>query len=388
MVIAQGGSIMFSAGHHRILSTLSRHGSMSRTDLARNLALSKASVTLLVRDLIARGVLREQELVFGQGRPSVTLGLCSDAASFVGISLQTDPVTVVLTDPHGRVLAEHSMRREADPAICFPQLAAAVETVRAQAGPDVGPIAGIGVAQPGFVSRDRRVCLASAALGWVDLDVAGRLSSLTGLPVFVENDANALILGEQLFGPTGDRPDFSLVFVGDGIGSAHIVNGRLHRGHHGGAGELSHSPIAFGSQDALPCRCGNRGCLETVSSLQAIRGAARQVGLTTDIAELVALTANGHPEALAILHRAGTALGIALAQLVQMFDPSQVVVILDPALKESVFGRVLRQEMETHVLRRAGVQTALTLRGAEANSFATGAAGLAAQHYLFGSDWT
>ena len=84
----------------------------------------------------------------------------------------------------------------------------------------------------------------------------------------------------------------------------------------------------------------------------------------------------------------GTALGIALAQLVQMFDPSQVVVILDPALKESVFGRVLRQEMETHVLRRAGVQTALTLRGADANSFAPGAARLAGQHYPFGRSRT
>lgn len=379
---------MFSAGHHRILSALTRLGPMSRTDLARHLDLSKASVSTFVRDLIGRGVLRELELVFGQGRPSVMLGLCSDAASFVGISLHADPATVVLADPHGRVLARRVLPREADPERCFEALAAAVAAVRQEAGGEAGETAGIGVAQPGFVSRDRRVCLASAALGWVDVDVAGRLSALTGLPVFIENDANALILGEQLFGPSGDCPDFSLVFVGDGIGSAHIVNGRLHRGHHGGAGELSHSPIAFDSQNALPCRCGNRGCLETVSSLQAIRGAARRAGLPADIATLATLAADGNPEALAILHRAGSALGIALAQLVQMFDPSQVVLMLDPALKESVFGIVLRQEMDNHVLRRSGVKTALILRGSEHETFATGAASLAAQHYLFGSNCT
>ncbi|GAN54031.1 ROK family transcriptional regulator [Tanticharoenia sakaeratensis] len=379
---------MFSAGHHRILSTLSRLGAMSRTDLARALDVSKASISMLVRDLIARGVLREEAVVFGQGRPSITLGLCSDAASFIGISLHADPTTVVMTDPHGRILARYVMPRETDPHACFEGLARAVDIVRKRAGSGAGPIAGIGVAQPGFVSRDGRISLASTALGWVNVDVAGGLSAVTGLPVFVENDANALILGEQLFGPSGDCPDFSLVFVGDGIGSAHIVNGRLHRGHHGGAGEISHSPIALDGSGALPCRCGNRGCLETVSSLQAIRGAARQAGLTSDIDELAAMTADGHPEALAILHRAGAALGIALAQLVQMFDPSQVLVILDPALKDSVFGRVLRQEMETHVLRRAGVQTTLTLRGLEDDSFAKGAASLAAQKFLFGNEWT
>jgi len=377
---------MFSAGHHRILSLLGRRGTMSRTDLAKALGMSKASVSLLVRNLIARGILQEEELVFGQGRPSVMLGLRSDAASFVGVSLQDDPATVVLTDPHGRVLARHVFPRDVVSETCLPALARAIDRVRVDASDVAGPLAGVGIALPGFVSRDRRVCLASTALGWVDVDVAGGLESLTDLPVFVENDANALIVGEQLFGHSGDCPDFSLVFVGNGIGSAHIINGQLHRGHHGGAGEMSHSPIALEGQGALPCRCGNRGCLETVSSLQAIRGAARQAGLTTDIAALSALAASGHPEALEILHRAGAALGLALAQLVQMFDPSQVVVMLDPALKESVFGRVLRQEMETHVLRRAGTQTILHLRAAQEDSFATGAASLAAHQFLFGND--
>lgn len=378
---------MFSAGHHRILSTIGRLGPMSRTDLSRVLELSKASISMLVRDLLTQGVLREQALVFGQGRPSVTLGLRSDAASFIGISLHADPVTIVLTDPYGEVLAHHVQPRISEPEACFRSLAAVVEAVTQEIGEGVGPVAGIGIAQPGFVSRDRRVCLASAALGWVDVDVAGRMNSLTGLPVFVENDTNALILGEQLFGGFGDRPDFSLVFLGDGIGSAHIIGGRLHRGAHGGAGEMAHSPIAIDSHAALPCRCGNKGCLETVASLRAIRGAARQAGLEDDLALLSARAADGHPDALAILHRAGTALGVALAQLVQMIDPAQLVVMLEPDLEQSVFTRVMRQEMETHVLRRSGVQMELVLRAPEPDSFAKGAAGLAAKHYLFGENW-
>ncbi|EHH68726.1 ROK family transcriptional regulator [Gluconobacter morbifer] len=378
---------MFSSGHHRILSTITRLGPKSRTDLARHLELSKASISIFVRDLLEGGILEEQELVFSQGRPSVTLGLRSDAASFIGISLHTDPATIVLTDPHGEILARHQIPREIDPETCFFRLGEAVHKVRQEAGDGIGQTTGIGVAQPGFISRDRRFCLASAALGWRNVDVAGELSVLTGLPVFVENDTNALILGEQLFGTSGDYPNFSLVFVGDGIGSTHIIDSRLYRGHHGGAGEMAHSPIAFDLQNALPCRCGNRGCLETLASLQAIRGAARSAGLPVDIPELIGLANQGDPDALIILHRAGSALGFGLAQLIQMFDPSQIVVLMDPVLKDSVFANVMSQEMEAHVLKRAGAQSTLVLRSVHNDSFALGAASVAAQQLLFGNDW-
>jgi len=378
---------MFSTGHHRILSAITRLGPKSRTDLARLLGLSKGSISIFVRDLLEQGILKEQELIFSQGRPSVTLGLRSDAASFIGISLHTDPATIVLTDPHGEVLARHQIPRETDPERCFSLLAEAVQKVRRHAEPNIGLTTGIGVAQPGFVSRDRRICLASAALGWRNVDVASELSELTGLPVFVENDTNALILGEQLFGASGECPNFSLVFVGDGIGSTHIIDNRLYRGHHGGAGELAHSPVAFDLQNALPCRCGNRGCLETLASLQSIRGAARSAGLPSEIPELIGLANTGDPDALRILHRAGSALGFGLAQLVQILDPSQVVVLMDAALKDSVFSNVLRQEMEAHVLKRPGTQSTLILRSASNDSFALGAASIAAQHFLFGIDW-
>ncbi|MDR6182781.1 ROK family transcriptional regulator [Asaia bogorensis] len=269
---------MFSTGHHRILSVLSRSGPQSRTDLARVLNLSKASVTALVRELIERNILDERERVFGFGRPSVMLGLRQDAASFIGISLQSDPAHVVLTDPHGRIHAQLTFPLLFDVDPCLAAMAEAVGTVLGMAPPDIGKVAGVGVVIAGIVSSDSQTCLASETLGWHDVEIGSRLSAMTGLPVFVENDANALIVAEQLFGNSGDLQDFSLVFVSEGIGGAHIVNGRLHRGRHGGAGEMSHAPIAIDGE-ALPCRCGNKGCLETLAALPAILGAARRVGL-------------------------------------------------------------------------------------------------------------
>jgi len=379
---------MFSAGHYQILSTLGRSGSKSRTELAAALGLSKATISALVRDLLDRQILCERQLVFGLGRPSVSLGIRPDAANFIGISLQADPAVLLLTDLHGQTRARVEIPRESDPERCIAALHAAIGSLRAEVGEPGGEISGIGIALPGFVSRDRRTCLASTALGWSDVDIGSRLTALTGLPTYVENDANALILGEQLFGIMRGCPDFSMIFVGDGIGSAHIVDGRLLRGYHGGAGEISHAPVTIEGYGARPCRCGNKGCLETVASLTAIRGAARRGGLPDDVDQLAVMAADGHPEALGLLHAAGSALGISTAQIIQMFDPSHVVVMLAPALHEGVYGRALRQECETHVLRRAGAQTTLYLRDAATDSFASGAASLAAHYFLFGEDET
>ncbi|RUT25223.1 transcriptional regulator [Asaia sp. W19] len=375
---------MFSTGHHRILSALSRSGPQSRTDLARALNLSKASVTALVRELIEQNILDERERVFGFGRPAVMLGLRQDAASFIGVSLQSDPAHVVLTDPHGHVHIEMTIPLISDVDACIAAIVDAVGAIRRDYPSGIGALAGIGVVIAGIVSGDGQTCLASATLGWHGVNIGQRLADMTGLPVFVENDANALIIGEQLFGDSGDLSDFSLVFVSEGIGGAHMVNGRLHRGRHGGAGELSHAPIAIDGE-ALPCRCGNRGCLETLAALPAILGAARRAGLPDEIGRVVEMAGDGQPEALSILHRAGTALGLALSQVIQFVDPSRIVVRLDPNLVESVFARALRQAVEAHVLRRDSYQTELVLGSLHPRDFATGAASLAAQHFLFGN---
>lgn len=221
---------MFSTGHHRILSVLSRSGPQSRTDLARVLNLSKASVTALVRELIEQGILDERERVFGFGRPAIMLGLRQDAASFIGISLQSDPAQIVLTDALGQVHLRKSIPRLTDVDACLGVMIDAIEEIQSAYPTGIGVLAGIGIVIAGIVSRDRKVCLTSTSLGWKDVDIGQRLAALTGLPVFVENDANALIISEQLFGQSGGVSDFSLVFVGEGIGGAHIVDRRLHRG--------------------------------------------------------------------------------------------------------------------------------------------------------------
>lgn len=375
---------MLSAGHYQILSCLSRTGPKSRTELSVALGLSKAMISALVRDLLKQDVLCELEPVYGAGRPAVPLAVRADAAWFVGISLQDDPAVVVLTDLHGTTAARIELPRHTDVGACVASLAEAVETLRQSLGPQSGKLSGVGVALPGFIARDRQTCTVCTALGWRDVRIGALLAERTGFPVWVENDAKALILGEQLFGPLRGRPDFSMIFVSHGIGCAHIVNGRLLWGSTGGAGEISHAPVTVDPAEALPCRCGNRGCLETVASLLAIGNAARRAGLPPETGVLTALAAEGNAEALAILHHAGSAMGIATAQLIQMLDPEHVVVMLDPALKAGVYGHALQHEAETHILHRPDSRTMLNFRDFEPDSFARGAASLAARYFISG----
>ncbi|GAN69892.1 ROK family transcriptional regulator [Acetobacter orleanensis] len=375
---------MLSSGHYQILSILSRKGAKSRSELAAELGLSKAGISALVRDLLEKHILSEQEPVHGAGRPSVPLVVRANAASFIGISLQDDPAVVVLTDLHGTTLNRVELPRLAEPEACIALLASTVKTVRSALPRDRGKLSGIGLALPGFVARDRQTCLTCTALGWRNINIGAALAERTGLPVWVENDAKALILGEQLFGPLKGSPDFSMIFVSHGIGCAHIVNGRLLWGNAGGAGEISHAPITVDMPQALPCRCGNRGCLETVASLLAIGNAARLANLPTNMQDLTRLAAEGRAEAVSILHRAGSAMGIATAQLIQMLDPSHVVVMLDPALKDGVYGHALQYEAESHILHRTNACTMINFRDFAPDSFARGAASLAMRYFIFG----
>lgn len=110
---------------------------------------------------------------------------------------------------------------------------------------------------------------------------------------------------------------------------------------------------------------------------------AQQKGLPTTPVELERLAREGHADALHILHTAGGAMGQAVAQLVQLFDPSQVIVLLDQPFRDGVFGAVLRQTMETHIMPRPDWETTLNLREARLTDWATGAAGIATRQFLF-----
>jgi predicted NBD/HSP70 family sugar kinase len=328
----------FSSAQQAMIHEIAIHGPMSRTRLARALGLGKPALTALARSLLESHVVVErQEASDGrQGRPSLLLGMNPGYGFFAGTALIHDHPALVLTDLAGHIVARTDLVHSADPQIVADAIASGLDRLRTSL--DIAPnkILGLGIAISGLVDARNETCLASAMLGWHDIPLAPLVHERTGLPTVLENDAKTAAMRENLFGLARQLRDFAVITLGENIGSASYFDGRLRRGHHGGAGEIAHITI---DPSGPPCNCGKRGCLDVTAGRRAVLERARAAGLAaTAIADLEREAGRGNPVALDLLHRSGTAMGTTIAQIIQICDP-EAVILVDTA---SALGPLLR----------------------------------------------
>jgi glucokinase-like ROK family protein len=198
------------------------------------------------------------------------------------------------------------------------------------------PLVSIGVGTPGLVNAQDGVVVDAVNLNWHDFPLAQLLNDRYHLPVFILNDSQAAAIGEYTYGhPHSGETSLVDIHVHHGIGSGIVINGHLFQGDGGGAGEIGHVVVV--PEGGLPCRCGNRGCLETVASAQAIirryrtltqktssdlqPGAAHKVSLD----EIKRAYALGDPMALEVVSESARYMGLAIAGLVGMLNIHQIV---------------------------------------------------------------
>ncbi|MBS0984446.1 ROK family transcriptional regulator, partial [Gluconobacter cerinus] len=369
-----------------IVALLARQGGMTRSDIASSLQLSKGRVSVITGQLMSQGIIEEYAYVPSSRRPSSLLRLHPKYASFIGISLHNREASAVVIDPNGTVLAKTFFERGDDYETSIRRISEAVTTLKNEC-PSGTNFAAVGMALPAYVSMDKQVCITSSVLGWDNRDVSTAISKEVGLPVFVENDTNALAVYESMFGGMRHIPAFVVIAVGDGIGVAYTIDGSVHHGEHGGAGELAHLPVArsLSEEAPRPCRCGNKGCLETVSSSQAIRARAKEVGLPPNIHLISTKAREGDPEALRILHTAANSLGYAAASLIQILDPRHIIIAIEDDLLHGVFTAVLRQFVEQNLMPSFNRPERLKFTCYDSLVWAIGAAGLASRKHLFRS---
>ncbi len=374
-------SRMFSPSHRMIVEAISTSGPLTRTELAALTGFSKASVTNLSRDLIELGLLLEADTVYGQGRPSVQLALDRRGGYLLGLTLFQNPAPIlVLTDLHGNVLASRPFLWSRDPEEIGERIARLIPELAGDSGIEASRIVGIGVAVPGFVDQHQQMVLQSSFMGWQDIPAAAAIEARTGIATYVENDANAVAVGEKLFGGAKETRNFTLVSLGIGIGCAHFIDGRLYRGHSGGAGEIAHATIDL---EGAPCRCGKRGCLTTIASVRAIVNAANEAGLeVTTLDAVEALAERGNSKAIAIVHKAGSALGLAISHVIQINNPELVLVILQYGALHGLMHRVVKQTIDACVMPRFGRHTKIQFEQVSADFWARGAAAVAAERFL------
>jgi predicted NBD/HSP70 family sugar kinase len=345
-----------------ILDLIGREATITRIDLSRRSALTKPTVSTIVDSLIEEGLVREVGLGVPSahgGRRGRLLGLAADAAAYAGVHLSIRYTSIAVADARGRVRAARTVPSfKSRPEQALRQLPGLLDEVLREAGFPRRRLRGVGVAVPGLVDHTTGTCVLAPNLRWYDVPLRARLSEALGVPASVRNTMQAGAVAEVRLGAAQGARSFAWVYVGSGVGSGIVIDGRVFYGKRGYSGELGHCVV---TDAKIPCACGRVGCLETIASVPAIEAAARKAWSKSartrkgggspdpDAYEVAAAADAGDARARAVIAKAGDALGIGISSLLNLLDLEKVVL----AGRVVRAGNYLLESVRASVARRA-----------------------------------
>jgi len=316
-------------------------GGISRVEIARQIGLTRAAVTTIVKDLLESGVIREAERIQSQnGRPPIVLEINPTLGYVIGIDFGATHLTLLLADLSTRILDEMDteFNIQDGPNAGIAEADRLVQELLSKAGLRLDDILAIGMGVPGPIASEAGMVIAPPIMpGWDQFPIRNTLEKLWSVPVSLNNDAELGALGEWAAGAGRGETNLAYIKVGTGIGAGLLLDGHIYRGVTGSAGEIGHLTI---DENGPLCTCGNHGCLEAIAGGHAIAIQAQEVvrrGRRTQMADVqpienlnarnVASAAScGDLPAQQILANAGTHIGIAIAGLINLFNPSMIVV--------------------------------------------------------------
>ena len=317
----------------RVLDVLRESGAQSRAEIVRRTGLSRQTVSSLVAGLQDEGLVVERGSPPGgrgaasTGRPPTLLALEGSTGAAVGIDFGHSHLRVAISDLSHELLAERTRALDVDRSSAESLDAAAeiVDQALEEAGVGRNRVVGVGMGVPGPIRRDTSTVGSSAILpGWAGLDAAHEMSRRLDLPVHVDNDATLGALAELSWGAGRGLRDFVYLKLASGVGAGLVLDGEIYRGAGGGAGELGHTVI---DPAGSLCRCGGRGCLETVASAGTVtRMVGETMGKELAVSDVLRLAAAGDRPALRALGDAGREIGRAVAAVCNLLNPERVIV--------------------------------------------------------------
>jgi N-acetylglucosamine repressor len=361
-----------------VLDIIRRGGRVSRTDLARRSTLTKPTVSAIVEDLLARGIV--QEVGFGKtvasgGRRARLLEFNDASAAYLGIALGASSTTVALADARGEI----RVRREVptpfgDPEATVAAIVALTQEVCDAAGLPRDRLQAVGVTVPGMVNSGTGLVAVAAGLSWSDVPIRDLLANALGVPVVVNNVTSAGAIAEGRMGVAKGVRSFAWVHVGSTVGAGIVIDGHVFSGTQGFSGEIGHCLVVA---NGPVCSCGIRGCLEALVSSSAIvsaASAALEAGEPSSLRDvspldLAAVAAAAHAgDALAqrVFTTVGAHLGVGVSYLVNILDPHMVV--LGGAVMDAgdLLLETTRSSMAAHSLKGAQIPVAVSALGDDA----------------------
>jgi predicted NBD/HSP70 family sugar kinase len=318
------------ANRASLLTDLFHGGRQSRQQLGDTTALSQASVSNLIGEMIDEGLVEEAGLVGSDGgRPRALLRVAPDYGYVVGADVGESRVLVELYDlAMSRLgVAQYDTEHNgtSDSALVAARLAEGLAAVIAESGIEESEVLGFGVGVPGVVDQADDAVVYSQTTGW-DAVPLGAMLRDTGIPVFVENGAKTAGQAEMWFGAGRGARHAVIIMVGAGVGAAVVMDGQSYRGANSNAGEWGHTTLVY---DGDVCRCGARGCLEAYIGQDTVnRKLAEATGEPYDDTMMTRLLAADQPidgPAAAVFADTVGYLGAGIAGLVNLFSPERIV---------------------------------------------------------------
>lgn len=312
-----------------LVRALQTFGPLTRSELARRVGVSRTTLTEMTAELLAQAVLVVLESprpYTGRGRPAERLALNPAAGQFIGLDFGHRRVRGVIVDATHEVVATAVRSYEVDSGweTRVAQVMELLDEFDRDPAVALAGLTAVGVGLPGPFSPRMPAApgggTSMTASGFVQRELSDRL----GAPVIVDNNTRFAALAEAIWGRGADTEDLLYVRLSDGVGGGLVIGGRLVTGSAGFAGELGH--ITFSTTGAL-CRCGKRGCLETVASVPSILQRCSAEGAPLgSLAELSRAVADHDPVVDRVLRDAGEALGRVLGTMAVALNPAEIVV--------------------------------------------------------------
>ena len=337
-----------------VLNYVREKAPISRAEISQETALQRSTVSLIVDELKKLGLLDEIEGESTGGRPPTLLRLRTAIPIALGVDVGTKRTIVATSDLAGRVIAQEDFVTASDSSTALGQIIDSAKKFILQHR----EIEAIGVSVPGLVDPDVGRAHFVPHFKWRNWNVRDELQEATGLPVKVDNDANAAALAELWFGRPEIREvrDFIMVLVEEGLGTGIVFDGQVYHGEAGAAGEFGHVTIGTGAPVA--CAAGSRECWEAFASERAALARYNDSSNSSiNFLELMQKALNGDALAKDSLIETARYLGIGIANLLKGLSPSTVIVGGHIVRAWSLFGEDLRQAVEENSICR-GLPTA------------------------------
>ncbi|MDN4593046.1 ROK family transcriptional regulator [Polycladomyces subterraneus] len=335
-----------------ILRSLIKSSPLTKAEIASRTQLTFVTVSNLLTELVEEGLV--QELGYAEsngGRKPVLFGINSSAYVFLGVDVQVEKLVCVLTDFQCKVLDSRTelINVRQGPDSVIRQIRILVDRILNENNVEFKRIGGIGASTPGPIDDKTGVIISPPNMpGWKNVPFRDMLQHEFQVACHLEKDANAAALGESRFGTGAGIQHLIYIIIDVGIGGGIIINGEVYRGFLNGAGEIGHISIDVNGTE---CNCGTWGCLEAMASRAVIeKKIAQEFGYPVPFDKILELSAQGDNTVNEHLAQAGSYLGVAIANLCNIFNPEMVILGGDIATRCDVYFEHARQTAKRRIL--------------------------------------